>query len=266
MEVLMGNDATHPFKVGIGGGRGLGQDSCRVEDVEPFVLHRTHVEVVDCDNVIHVEVILTTIRLLVPRHRLLEAGQCPVELVDVLMLRPQRQPHLPSRGSGESTLDAAQITGHEGEEVRGLAERVDKRSPMTTSTCVPLADFVAIREQQWVLARISLDAYLIRGHDVRTVLEVCDPPEAFSFTLRHKHAGGLVQAAELRVLVRRNRYDSGQLEGLIPLRRMEDGETVCGKLIVSALGERHAVQLDGAQLQVLAIKIEARLLAGGNDG
>ena len=45
VEVFVGNHTLDPVVVHVGGGFGIGEDIAGVEDVEPLVLHRPHVEV-----------------------------------------------------------------------------------------------------------------------------------------------------------------------------------------------------------------------------
>ena len=64
----MTNDALNIEVIFIGRGIGTGQHVFRVKDVEAFVLHRPHIEEVDGDDHIDVEVIFETETGFVPLH------------------------------------------------------------------------------------------------------------------------------------------------------------------------------------------------------
>mmetsp|Transcript_2979 Transcript_2979/g.6751 ORF Transcript_2979/g.6751 Transcript_2979/m.6751 type:complete len:385 (+) Transcript_2979:1746-2900(+) len=213
VEILVRDDALHALVVGIRRGRRFGEDGRGVEDVEALVLHRAHVEVVHRDDVVHVEVVLAAVRLLVPLHRVLERLHRPVELVDVVVLRPQGEAHRAPRARREAALDAAQVARDRREQVRRLRERVDEARPVSAATGVAAADFVAVREEDRVLCLVGFDADLIFGHHVGPILEVGDPPEALGLALRAKVARRFVQPRELRVLLRLDRHNGRQREG-----------------------------------------------------
>ena len=69
MEVFVGDDGLDRMIVEIRRRLRIGQDELRVEDVQPLVLHRAHVEVVDGDDHERVEVVFEAVDILVPLHR-----------------------------------------------------------------------------------------------------------------------------------------------------------------------------------------------------
>ena len=72
VEVFMGNDRLDPLKVRICRGIRGGKNTRGVEDVQPLVLHRAHVEVIHRNDVKDVKVIFTTIDLFIPFHGILQ--------------------------------------------------------------------------------------------------------------------------------------------------------------------------------------------------
>ena len=58
VEVLVPNNSLDPLVVPIAGSLLVCKDVCGVENVEALVLHGSHVEVVNRDNVVDVEVVL----------------------------------------------------------------------------------------------------------------------------------------------------------------------------------------------------------------
>ena len=59
VEVLVRDDPLDQLVVAVGRGLGADEHVAAVEDVQPLVLHRAHVEVVDRDDVEHVEVVFS---------------------------------------------------------------------------------------------------------------------------------------------------------------------------------------------------------------
>jgi hypothetical protein len=90
VEVFVGDDALDHLVVAVGRGGGGGEDILRVEDVQPLVLHRAHVEVVHGHDVEHVEVVFAAVDLLVPAHRPLERVHGVVAAVLVARAAPRR--------------------------------------------------------------------------------------------------------------------------------------------------------------------------------
>mmetsp|Transcript_8532 Transcript_8532/g.25675 ORF Transcript_8532/g.25675 Transcript_8532/m.25675 type:complete len:384 (+) Transcript_8532:1581-2732(+) len=251
VEVLVRDDAQDAVVVGVRGRRGLGQHAGRVEDVEALVLHGAHVEVGDGDDVVHVEVVLAAVRVLVPLHGALEGLEGPVELVGVLVLAPHAQVDLPPRGRRELAPDAAQVAGHQGEEVRGLLEGVLEGSPVAAVLGVALADLVAVAQQNGVLGLVGLHAARVGGHAVGPVVHVRDAPEALGLALRAHVARGLVEARQLRVLLGLDGHDGLELE--LAGRGRGDGQRLLAQLVLG-LGQRLAVDLDRHEAQVLAVQ------------
>mmetsp|Transcript_41491 Transcript_41491/g.91159 ORF Transcript_41491/g.91159 Transcript_41491/m.91159 type:complete len:303 (-) Transcript_41491:399-1307(-) len=241
VEVLVRNHALHALVVGVSGGRGLGEHARRVEHVEALVLHGAHVEVVDGDNVVDVEVVLAAVGLLVPLHRVLEALHGPVELVDVLMLRPDGQAHLVATHRDKTVLDPGEVARHQGEEVAGLAEGVLKLSPVAAALGLALGDLVAVGEKHRVFGLVRLDAHSVLRHDVGAVGEVGDAAEALRLALCAEVAARGVETGELRVELRLDRDDRREREGRV--WRLQHRQELGVNSVVGALNERGAVQL-----------------------
>ncbi len=83
MEILMRYHRRDRVEVIVGRGVGIGEDIARIEDVEALVLHRPEVEIVDRDDVEHVEIIFAAIDALVPCHRDLERLERVAGLGDI---------------------------------------------------------------------------------------------------------------------------------------------------------------------------------------
>ncbi len=120
----MSDHALDASKIGIGCRVRTRQDVLGVEDVEPLVLHRAHVEMADSDDVEHLQVVFATIALLVPAHGPDQRLHRVLAFVLVARLDEDPQWHLTTRGGLEPLLDGAQITGDDGEQVAGLGKGV----------------------------------------------------------------------------------------------------------------------------------------------
>ena len=117
VEILMRDDGFDPLVIGVGRGVGLGQHIARVEDVEPLILHRAHVEIADRDDVEDVEIVFEAEGLLVPAHRFFERCHRVAAFVLVAAAHPNRQRHIAAGARRERVAHRDEIAGDEREEV-----------------------------------------------------------------------------------------------------------------------------------------------------
>ena len=68
MEIFVTNDAFYILVIGIGRCIGTGQYVFGIEDIEPLVLHGTHVEVINGHDIKDIQIIFPAIGLLIPAH------------------------------------------------------------------------------------------------------------------------------------------------------------------------------------------------------
>mmetsp|Transcript_33161 Transcript_33161/g.104861 ORF Transcript_33161/g.104861 Transcript_33161/m.104861 type:complete len:320 (+) Transcript_33161:1449-2408(+) len=202
VEVLVRDHSLDSLVVAVCRSRRLGEHASGIEHVEPLVLHSAHVEVVDGNDVVDVKVVLEPEPLLVPLHRVLEALHRPVQLVHVRVLAEDLQRHLPARPGGEGVLDRAEVPGNDGEQVGGLRERILPFGEVPSLAHLPLAHQVPVGQEDRAGLLIRLDPHLVLGHDVRAVEHRGDAAEALSFALRAVHAGRLIEARKLSVVLR----------------------------------------------------------------
>ena len=167
-------------------GIGAGEHVRRVEDVEPLVLHRPHVEVVDRDDHEGVEVVLESVHLLVPAHRALERAHRVAAAVDVVRLHVDAQRHHAPRAGGEGVLDALEPARDQGEEVARLRIRVLPHHVTAAVVQDAAFDVVAVGKHHGVPPRVRDDAGAVPRHHVRAVEEPGDLPEPFGLALRAK--------------------------------------------------------------------------------
>ena len=169
VEVFVGDDRLDPLVRGVGGGFGAGQHGAGVEDIEALVLHRAHVEVIDRDDHEDVQIVLATVDLFVPAHRLLQAVHRVLALVDVFRLDVDAQRDIAIGHGGEGVFDAPQITGHQRKQVRRLHERVFPGRPVPAVFAGARGDRVAVGEQHRVAVLLGDHGGGELAHHVRAV-------------------------------------------------------------------------------------------------
>ena len=91
VEILVADDRFDVEEVRIGGRFGVRQHVLRIEDVEPLVLHRAHVEVADGDDHEAVEIQFQAKALFVPADRVDERIHRVTGLVEIMRLDPHLQ-------------------------------------------------------------------------------------------------------------------------------------------------------------------------------
>ena len=66
VKVLVGHHRLDALKTHVRGDVGMGEHARSVEHIEALILHGTHIEIIYCDDVVEIEVVLKTVHLLVP--------------------------------------------------------------------------------------------------------------------------------------------------------------------------------------------------------
>ncbi len=177
-----------------------------------------------------------------------------VALVDVLGLDVDAQGHITAGLAGEAVLDAPQITGHQGEQVSRLHERVFPGRPVATIVCRPATDRVAVRQQYRVAMLFGDDRGGEGAHHVRAVEVVGDLAEAFGLALGAEHLARLVQAFQCGVALGVDLHAGVEGEALgLGLH----GQAVGIELVVARL-QLLVIQRGAQQFQLLAIELQWR--------
>ena len=248
VEVLMGDDALDALEGRIGCGLRMREHRRRVEDVEPLVLHRPHVEVVDGDDHETVEVVFAAVGLLVPLHGTLERRHGVLGLVEVFRLDPDLQQHVATAHGGVVILHLLQAAGDQREQIAGLGMRVFPGHEVAAIGQLALLHRVAVGEQHRQRLSIADHRGRERRHDVRPIGIEGDPAKAFRLALRTEHAVGTVEPFQRRVGV------GIDLDfGIEPETRRHrgHGQLVFVDLELSGL-QRLAIDGDTDQLELLA--------------
>ena len=183
MEIFMTNHALNIEVVFIGGGIGTGQNIFGVKDVQPFVLHGTHIKEVDGDNHIDVEVILEAKALLIPFHGVFQRGHRPRRAVEIAAIDVQLQRHFTPGAGGKSVAQDVEITGHQRKQVARFREWILPLYPVTTVLQFPFRHTVAVGEQERIFGFIGDNFGGKARQHVRTVQIPGDVAETFRFTL-----------------------------------------------------------------------------------
>ena len=68
VKILVSDNSFYPLKTGISGRFWTGQNTGGIKDVEAFILHRPHVEIIDGDNIKNIQIVLTAEGFLIPEH------------------------------------------------------------------------------------------------------------------------------------------------------------------------------------------------------
>ena len=248
VEILMRDDRLDPFEIGIRRGARIGQHGGGVEDVQPLVLHRAHVEIVDSHDVEDVEVIFPAIDLLVPDHRLLQRLKREIAFVLVARTDPDVQLDLVARPGGEIAGQVDQFPRDQRKQIGGLGPGV-----VPFGKAFARVALVAVGQKH---RQVALDPHGEGGHHVGTVGVIGDLAKALRLALGRIHAVRHVKPLQRGVGGGRD-FDLG-LPGKGAFGDVA-GQAVGGHL----RGDILTVDPGPDQAQLLALKKETAVADGG---
>ncbi len=255
VEVLVADHAFDVAVVGIGGGRLVGQNVLRVEDVQALVLHRAHVEVAGRDDHEAVEVERQAEAHFVPQHRVDQRIHRVLGLVEVAGTHVHLQQMLLAVARGDALLARHQLAGDQGEQVGRFLERIDPLGEVAAFVAralqIALLDQVAVRQQHrvGVLAGAQRDG--VARHHIGPVEKVRDAAKPLGLALREEGVFAHEQTHELGVLDRAAGREDLELECI--------GQGVDDQL-VAFHAERGAVVVDQHACQVQLVAVQAQRL------
>ena len=183
VEILVCDDRLDALEILVGCTLGAGEDALCVEYVEPFVLHRPHVEVVHRDDHVEIQVVLSPVTGFVPGHRTLEGRHGVGAPVDISRLGVDPQVHHPPRARGEGVAAAAQITGDQREQVAGFGKGILPDSQVPAVAECLLRHEVAVGKQHGVTRPVRDDRGPKPRHHIGPVQVPCDLPKPFRLAL-----------------------------------------------------------------------------------
>ncbi|SMG00010.1 hypothetical protein BSIN_5361 [Burkholderia singularis] len=228
----------------------------RVEDVEPLVFHRAHVEVADGDDHEAVEIEFEAKALFVPADRMDQRIHRMAGLVEILRLDPDlQQLFLPGAGR-DFLLERDQLARDEREQIARLSERVFPFRVVAAVGQVARIDEIAVRQQHRIPGFVRAQRNRIRRHHVGAVDEVGDPPEAFRLALREEIAARDIKAGQRRVRLGRAHAVDGQLERVGHVFHRQ------AMLVRARGGMRCAVDPCAGEFERLAHQFEVRCAGG----
>ena len=153
MEILVRDHPLDRRVIVVGRGLRTRQHQAGVEDVEPLVLHRPHVEVRHRGDVEGVEIVFEAEGLLVPQHRPTARGHRVVAAPLIAGPHPDRQCHVTARTRPKRAAHRHEVAGNQREQVARLGMRVLEARPVPPRLTVSGLDQVAVRQQHRHRAR-----------------------------------------------------------------------------------------------------------------
>src|SRR3546814_12368715 len=138
-------DTLFPYQTLFRSGIGIGEDVTGVEDVQPLVLHRPHVEVADRDDVEAVEVVLAAIGLLVAFHAVLQRRHRMMGAVQITFAHPDAAFDLAARQGGEAVAMDDAVARDTRDKIGGLGQRAFTPTPAGLVLAPPPTSALAVR-------------------------------------------------------------------------------------------------------------------------
>ena len=252
VEVLVGNNALDLLEGRIGGGIGMRQYRCRIEDVEPLVLHGAHIEIVDRYDHEQVEVVFTPVGLFVPAHGTLERRHGMLGLAQILLFHPDLQSHLTTTGGGEAVFDFFEVTRYQGKQIARLGKGVVPGNKVPAIRQFATLHRVAIGEQYRLPGGVAYYRGGERRHHIGTIREISDPAKALGLTLGAIDAVGKIQPFQGGIFPGSDLYLGFQTEAG---GRVMHGQP-CGTHGILLRPEGLTINGDGLELELLALKFE----------
>ncbi len=124
VKIFMADHAFNIAVVLVSGNLWPGQHVLGVEDVEALVLHRTHVEIADSNDVIDIEVVFAVVGLFIPAHRALQGGHRVRGFTGVIGAGQYLQFYRPAAAGGKAVDVSNQVARHQRKQVGWLGEGV----------------------------------------------------------------------------------------------------------------------------------------------
>ncbi len=212
VKVFMGDHTFDALEIGIGGRLGIRQDIFRVENVQTLVFHRPHVEIINGDDLVLFEIVFESIGLFIPAHGALQRHHGMIAFVAVAFLDKDLQVDHTLRHGHESIFNHRQASGHHGEEVAGLRERILECGEVAPILQLTGTDQVAVGQQHRRRLTVADQGGCETRHDIRSIRIKGDLAKALGFALGAIDATGPIQAFQRGIIVRVNLNQGLQLK------------------------------------------------------
>ena len=255
----MRNDSLDGLIVLIGCRLWLRQHITRVKDIEALVLHRAHIEIIYRHNLVHIQVILATIDLFIPAHRLFDGGHGVGALPLVLVLHVDMQGYLSPRRGAVGVAHPCQRSRHQGKEIRRLGEGIHPAGIMTPIGEFPHLCRITVGEQHRITHPIRPEGGRERCHDIRTIEVIGDPPKPLCLALGAEVPTRGIEPLKGRVLF--GAHLGCHLKGE-RLRHLMDRQGLwCHQIFIGV--QLAPVQGETVESQPLAIQYQGQWLGSG---
>ena len=193
VEIFVADDRLDVGVVGVTGCFRGDQHIFGVEEVEPLILHRPHVEILDRDDHVAVEIEHAAETLLVPAQRRLERLERPTGTVAVVRRSPDLQQRRAPVGEHYPLFGRDQIGGNQGKEVARFGKGVVPHRVVPTVGQIGRRDQVAVRKQNRVAPLLGAQPHAVAGEHIRAVDEGDDAAKPLRFALGKESARRLVE-------------------------------------------------------------------------
>ena len=227
MKILVTDDAFDVFVIAVGRSVGPCQHEFGVEDVQALVFHRAHVEMVDGDDHVQIQIVFQAVRLFIPAHRILQGLHRMGAFVDIVRLDENFQCDLAATAGRETICNAIQLACDQREQITGLGEWIFPTDPMPVTLEFTLTGFIAIRQQHRVARLVGDQGGFKPTHHVRSIQEPGNLAKTFRLALSAQHAIRQVQAFQRGIGFWVYAVLQAQCERRV-LRYLMDGQTVDG--------------------------------------
>ena len=257
VEILMCNDGFDIGVIGIGRGFRIGEHIFVVEDIEPLVFHRAHVEIRHGDDLENVEIIFAAEDLLIPLHGALERIHGITGAVFLAVFDIDLECHFAAAHGSEAVFDQAEIATHQRKQVGRFRMRVEPGGEMPAFVVIAAAEKIAVRQKVFRIVLAGDDGDGIDGQHIRPVIEIGDAAETFRLALGAIDPVGAVKPHQLGVGVGGKRGIDGNLERLA-FGQVADGQAFIGHIIERRI-DFIAVKLQAVEGQLVPVKHQSRI-------
>ncbi len=260
VEVLMGDDGLNVLERLVGSDLGLGQHRGAVEDVEPLVLHGTHVEVVHRHDHEGVEIVFAAVDLLVPAHGSLQRihGECT--FVQILLFHEDAQRDLTATAGGETVFDLRQVSRHHGEQITRFGKGIVPHRPMAAVTALAAGHQIAVGQQDRIGSLVGTDGGGELGHHVGAIEIEGDLAKALGLALRAIHGAALVKPFKRSIILWL--YNDFRVKPKVFIEFTFDAQGSAGVLVFMR-GKQFSIDCQTVDFQIDTLQLQVGIGIGG---
>ena len=155
----MRHNRLNTMKTEIRGDLRTAQHAGGIEYIQALVFHGAHVEVIHSDNIKDIQVILSTVDLFVPAHRLLQRAHGMPALINIFFLHINSQGDFTIIHCSKAIFYVFQIACDQGKQVGRLGERVMPHRTMAPLGKLLRLNKIAIAEQHRIALTLPFDCH-----------------------------------------------------------------------------------------------------------